>query len=231
MPSPDEVYAELEADRASREAEVRLIERMVGAAASDQDRDMLKRSLILLTYAHLEGFCRFSLTAYVGAINALGLTCAVTIPAITAAALSPVFATLRNSQKKHDVFRRSLPDDAFLHMVAREQAFIEDFERVVALKVEIPDKVVDTRSNVDTDILKKLLFQLGLTFEAVETHRASINRLLGIRNSIVHGDRLKVPTDEQIARYVPTAFAVMKFLQGEVFDAMTKATYLKKTPA
>ena len=104
-------------------------------------------------------------------------------------------------------------------------------KQLLIVQVVIADKVIDTKSNIDTDILKKLLFQMGLPYSSIETHRGSINKLLGIRNAIAHGDRLKVPTNDEVSKYVPTAFLVMKFLQGEVFDALTSAAYLKSPAA
>jgi hypothetical protein len=77
MPSPDEVFQQIEADRAIREREIRLIDNAARRTRSAYERDMLFRTSVLLTYAHLEGFCKFSLSVYVSAINSLKLSCAV----------------------------------------------------------------------------------------------------------------------------------------------------------
>jgi RiboL-PSP-HEPN len=225
MPSPEEVFTELEADRASREAELRLIERMIATAESEDDKAMLRRSIILLAYAHLEGCCKFALSAYAAAVNAEELRCADASPAIAAASLTRVFRALRDQNKKHDAFRRTLPDDSVLHLCAREQEFVEDYERFIALKVRIPDSLIDTKSNVDAEVLKKLLYQLGLEVAAVDLHRSNINRLLGIRNHIAHGDRFKVPSDAEVAECVGASVAIMSFLQTQVFEALSGGVY------
>ena len=64
MHSADDVFQDLEGDRDQREAEIRLLENIAARSSSDLERNMLSRSLALLIYAHLEGFCKFALLAY-----------------------------------------------------------------------------------------------------------------------------------------------------------------------
>ena len=87
-------------------------------------------------------------------------------------------------------------------MSAREQLFVEDFENITAQLVEIPDNVVDTESNLRAVVLKKILFQLGLNYSSVDPHSNTIERLLGVRNAIAHGDAIKVPKDEEAREYL-----------------------------
>jgi len=55
-----------------------------------------------------------------------------------------------------------------------------------------------------------------------------MNKLLGIRNAIAHGDRLKIPSDREIADYTSAAFDIMRFLQSEIYAALKDQLYLKK---
>lgn len=188
---------------------------------------MIKRSLVLVCYSHLEGFCKFALESYAGAINSYGLSCKDVSPAIVAASLSKVFAALREQNYRHSLFKNALPDDTVLHMAAREMRFIESFTEFHAMPVRITERSYDTRSNIDTDVLRKLLFQLGVSLDGIESHRNNINRLLGIRNAIAHGDRLRVPKDKQLQEYVDTTITVMKELQQILFSALEKKAYLR----
>jgi RiboL-PSP-HEPN len=230
MQSPESVYSDLEADRRSREGEIRLIERLFQMSQSEDEKNMIKRSLVLVTYAHLEGFCKFTLFSYAAALNSLGIMCADASYPVAAASLSKVFAALRDPNSKHPTFRRTMPDDTQLHLAAREQIFIESFETVTSGKLDIPDRVVDTKSNLSPSVLRKMLFLLGLSYSAVEAHESNIAKLLGIRNAIAHGDRLKVPSDKELSEYIASAFAVMGFLQNEVFAALKGQIYLRKPP-
>lgn len=227
MRSPEDVYADLESDRHAREAEISLLE---GLFPADEcpDRDSLKRSLVLLIYSHVEGFCKFSLLTYVGWLNSSGLKCGQVAYPLAAATMSRIFAALRDPNSKHAFFRNVLPFDAVLHLAAREQAFIEHFEQVATQDVQISDKVVDTKSNVTPELLMKMLFQLGMNHKEVAPYSGSLHKLLAVRNSIAHGDRLQVPKDETIADFRATASDVMSFLQSEVFAAIQGARYLRK---
>ena len=110
MRSPDEIYQEIESDRTLRESEIRLIENIAARTENEAERDMLRRSLVLLTYAHLEGFCKFALTAYTSTINAMRLSCREAITALVAASLGRVFAALRDPNCKRPIFGRKLPE-------------------------------------------------------------------------------------------------------------------------
>jgi hypothetical protein len=200
-------------------------------SGSDDEKNMIKRSLVLVAYAHLEGFCKFSLFSYTAALNSLGINCCDASIPVAAASLSKVFAALRDPQSKHPVFRRRMPDDAQLHLAAREQIFLESFHEVSSGKLEIPDRVVDTKSNLSPDVLRKMLFQLGLSYSTVEQHQSNLAKLLGIRNAIAHGDRLRVPADLELADYIASAFAIMAFLQNEIFVALQNQVYLRNPPA
>src|SRR6185437_12187213 len=96
MRSLDDVFQDLESDRRQREAELRLLENIAERSEVEMERNMLARSLVLLLYAHLEGFCKFALLAYVSQINSLGLPCSEASPPIIAASLGQIFAALRN---------------------------------------------------------------------------------------------------------------------------------------
>ena len=227
MRSPDDVFQDLEGDRLHRETELRLLENIAARTSSDTERNMIFRSLALLTYAHLEGFCKFALLAYTGAINALGLPCHDASSAVIAASLGNVFAALRDINSKHPEFARKLPDDRELHMLWRERTFVDAYNTIVSQRVEIPDRIVDTKANLNSTILKRNLYQLGLNYPVIDKHRGNIDMLLGVRNAIAHGDPLKVPTAAQIKEYSSAAFDVMQFVQNEIFTALRDKTYLR----
>lgn len=231
MRSADDLYQDLEADRLQRESEIRLIVNILEKTGTESEQNILLRSLVLLTYAHLEGFCKFSLLAYTGAINAMGLLCKeVSVPLLTAS-LRDVFAALRNFDSKSPEFKKELADDKDLHMFWRERTFVEKFEEMLQRTVEIPDKLVDTKSNLNTQILKRNLYQLGLNHPDVDKHRAAIDKLLGVRNAIAHGDALRVPKSEEVQQYIAAAFEIMQYVQTSVFSAVKHGTFRRMQAA
>lgn len=220
MRSPDDVLQELERDRLQRESEIRLIENLVIRLTSCDEQSMLRRSLVLLTYAHLEGFCKFALLAYASVVNAAEISCREAAAPLVAATLTSVFAALRDVNSKHPAFARCLPDDSSLHMTWREQRFVEDFDKVCEARVDIPDRIVDGSSNMKAVVLKRNMFRLGLNYTSVEHHTSALNRLLGVRNAIAHGDALKVPKENDVKEYVAAAFSIMGVVQNEIYDAL-----------
>jgi hypothetical protein len=229
MRSPDDIFQDLESDRDQREAELRLLENIAARTRSELERNMLHRSLVLLIYAHLEGFCKFALLAYIGAINSVRLRCREASSPVVAASLGSVFAALRDMNSKHPEFSRALPDDRELHMLWRERTFVDVYDNMISQRVEIPDRIVDTKSNLNTVVLKRNLYQLGLDYPEVEKHRHSIEMLLGVRNAIAHGDVLKVPKPEEIKGWSFAAFELMRFIQSVVFTALRSEIYRRRS--
>jgi hypothetical protein len=226
MPSAEQAYEDLELDRGSREAEIRLIERYYSAAESDGDRAMLARSLVLLTYAHVEGFTKFALLTYASVINGMKIPCHRAALPLVAATLSKLFAALRDVNSKHPEFRDS-PGDHDVHLQARHLDFIENYDAVMAQVVNIPDSAIETGANLNSRMLKRALFQMGLNYPALEEHHSTINRLLGERNAIAHGDRVQVPKPESIKAYLETTFKLMLFIQQEIFTALSAEAFYR----
>lgn len=227
MPSVDQAYEDLEEDRAIREREIRLIERYLSEADDEGDRAMLARSLVLLTYAHLEGFTKFALLTYASVINGMQLACRDAALPLVAASLNQVFTAMGNVNAKHRLFA-DLPSDDAVHIQARRLRFIEQYDSVMDEVVAIPDKAIDTSQNLNSRTLKRALFQLGLNYPAIDEHNHTLNRLLGERNAIAHGDRLNRPKDTDVQAYLSMTFKVMLFIQQEVFQALSSGAYQRK---
>lgn len=228
MPSADDVFDDLEGDRRSREGEIRLVERLIGGARTEAEREMLQRSLVLLTYAHLEGYCKFALLSYAAAVNAQNIKCSQASYPLAAAGLSKLFSALRNPSSKHKFFNRAFPEDTQLHLIWREQVFVEAIDGVGDEVLDLSDDLVDTQSNLSANVLRKMLFKLGFAYPIIDQHEGNLGLLLGIRNAIAHGDRLRVPKPEQLRDCVAAAIAIMEFLQLEVYGALYDRAFLRR---
>ena len=222
-----QLYAELEADREWREEEIRTFQNR-GAKLDNQDeQDRYRRALVLLLYAHYEGFCKFALVLYVSAINQSGIVCGTAEYALAAASLAGLFRDLRNPTKKSDIFRNALPDDAKLHQFAREREFVERTAELEKLPVKIEDDVVDTESNLTPVVLKKNLYRLGLPHDKFDNHKDEINKLLAVRNGISHG-ALKDGIKEKLYRELRTAtYSIMSAVSVDVMKALYETSYLR----
>src|SRR5437763_761918 len=116
-----QLWAEMEEDLRWRQDEIRFFQNHLETIDSEDDRERFRRALVLLLYAHFEGFCKFALTLYVDSINKSGITCAEATPAIAAASLSDLFKALNNPDRKIPEFRNILPDDNKLHRFGRQR--------------------------------------------------------------------------------------------------------------
>jgi hypothetical protein len=215
MPSPEEVFEAIEADREQREFEIRLIDNMAQLADTSREKEALHRSLTLIAYAHLEGFCKFSLSAYKDAINSLKVPCSDAIIPLVAASLSAVFGALRDQNSKDPLFKKQLPEDKDLHVLWREMTFVENYEASISRPVSIPDRVVDTKSNLNSVVLKRNLYLLGIPHPSLSEYEATINELLGRRNAIAHGDRTTFPSETDVK-------------QSEIYAALSTESFKRK---
>jgi hypothetical protein len=222
-----DLRAQLEADRAWREEELRAVQNRGIDITADEERNRYRRVLVLLLYAHFEGFCKFALTLYASEVSRTGISCGDANYAIAAAALADLFKDLRNPDKKSDIFRGLLPDDAKLHRFARDREFVERAGDISKKAVIIPDHVVDTESNLSPVVLRKNLFRLGLAHDQFDARKDDINKLLGIRNGIAHGslkDGVEAKTYDELRA---ATFSIMTELSAGVTKALTDGAYLR----
>jgi hypothetical protein len=214
-----EFQADIEGDIAWRQQEVRSIKRALSSAQNDQDKSALRRALITLLYAHLEGGFKVAVCAYIRTINQQGLKVATCNPHIAASAWASIFRDLANPSKKSDWFRNALPDDTKLHAFARHAEFVARVRESEDISVEIEDaKVVDTEGNIDQVVISKILFRLGFPPNAFEKRYPDLQYLRKLRNPIAHGER-EVATETHCAKYEEAVFGVLTRLR----DLLTKA--------
>jgi hypothetical protein len=220
-----QLHAELENERLWREAELRFLQNQCKDLSPSQ-RENYARALVLMAYAHVEGFTKFALLGYLRCINSSGLNCGEAVAAVAAASLGEVFSALRNPDKKSDVFR-NVPDDGSLHRFAREREFVEQSVVVLSSPLAIPDAVINTENNLWPIVLKKNLFRLGLPHERFEHLDKPLKMLVNTRNEIGHGASR---TPIQWALYEKlrdSALEIMKELQGILFTASDLRWYKK----
>lgn len=164
-----DLRAQLEADQAWREDEIRAFHNRGAVIQNEEELKRYRRALVLLLYAHYEGFCKFALSLYADAVNQSGILCGEASYAIAAAWLADLFQSLRNPHAKCKLFRRKLPDDSRLHQFAREQEFVELSSEFDKRPVRIPDAVVDTESKSMANCLEEESLPVGPKSRPVRT--------------------------------------------------------------
>lgn len=182
-----QVRAELEDERTWRKDEVRFLLNRLGDLQLEAEKDRYRRAVLLLLYAHFEGFCKNALLIYIRAINDEHLLCGSVVPALVAATCHEILLALADHNRKSDFFRTGAPDDTKLHFAWRSQFFLTRLPEVLKTEVSIPENVVDTESNLWPIVLRKNLFKLGFDYDAFSKYEGTITQLLNRRNNIAHG--------------------------------------------
>lgn len=225
-----DVRAEMEGDLSWRQDEIRFLQNQSVLLASVDQQDQFRRAMIVLLYAHFEGYCKFALSVYVNVVNQAGLPCRDANVALAAASLGDVLAALRNPSSKCDEFRNALPDDSGLHLFAREREFVEKTAGLEARRVTIPDGVVDMESNLKPVVLRKNLYRLGLPIDTFESVEGPINRLLNSRNKIAHGESKSGVPLKSYEEVRDAVYQVMQSLTIEVTKAIIEQKFLRLAP-
>lgn len=210
--------------------EVRRLKNLLANEPDPQARDDLRKSLVVMVYAHFEGFCVFSLQHYLTAVNQARIDCQSAVPAILAGAWEHVFNAMQHGDEKCKVFRQALPNDPNLHRHWRRRHFVEDIHRFLALPVTVPDDVVDSESNLKPQVLQRNLFLLGLDHTFVDPHAQTIHNLLGRRNRIAHGDDRRGVPEREYEEYEAMVFEICCKLIEFLEDAHLKESYRLVSP-
>ncbi len=222
-----EIRAELEEDQAWRQKEIRFLQNQAAGISAKKEQDMFRRAIVLLLYAHFEGFCKFAFKLYIDAINTLNIRCGQANYAIAAASLADLFNVLRNPDKKCAEFRHALPDDTKLHRFARDREFMERTDEFAKRPVKIPDTVVSMEDNLTPLVLRKILYRLGLPHNQFESVKHEIQQLLEYRNGIAHGSMQNGVELEKYESLRTAAYAIMNRVAVDIMESLQGKQFLR----
>lgn len=222
-----ELWAEIEEELAWRHDELRFLNNQIERLEDERDRKKLRRSALLMIYAHFEGFSKFAFDFYIKAINRENLACSDVNSFILASSFNEIFKGLRNPDSKNNPFRSSLPDDSKLHRFARSVHFLEQLDDKLALKVKIPDSIIDTESNLKPKVISKLLYSIGLDHTLFESEYPAINRLLNKRNKIGHGESRSGIEEVEFNSLYTISLNILNEIKSKIMDSLSSQKYLK----
>lgn len=224
------IRAELEDERTWRREEIRFLMNRLADLDTDDDRNRYRRAVLLLLYAHFEGFCKTALLIFVRAINRESLSCEAVQPVLVAASCRSLLKSLADPNSKSDFFRSGAPDDEKLHFAWRSQEFLKRLAEVLGKPVDIPDDVVDTESNLWPIVLKKNLFRLGFEHDRLSAHDGTIHNLLNRRNNIAHGIERAGISESEFEKLQKAVYEVMDEVMSMVVVSLTKQSFRSTAP-
>nr|VFK39279.1 MAG: hypothetical protein BECKTC1821E_GA0114239_100472 [Candidatus Kentron sp. TC]VFK43968.1 MAG: hypothetical protein BECKTC1821D_GA0114238_101932 [Candidatus Kentron sp. TC] len=224
--NPEDFREEIEKERQWREDEIAFLDKVQRSLERKEDRERIRRAIVCILYAHVEGFVYFIFSHYIDGINRQNLTCARVRPAIAAAAFHREFIALKDSKKKNPFFRKRLPDENHLHGLSRQIEFIENIAGFYDHPISISDDFINTEGNIGPETLEKLLFQIGLEYQDVEDIRRKLYRLLNVRNDIAHGKRKEGIKDKDYEDFRRCFRKVIDSISNKIITAYREKEFL-----
>ncbi|GHD68797.1 hypothetical protein GCM10010317_073700 [Streptomyces mirabilis] len=181
---------ELEEDLAWRLDELRhLRNSLLGQLSRDAWEARSMRAILVMQYAHLEGFTRNALSLYVSLVNSRQLQASDLQPQLLAAALAREFKALYSGD-----FSPQDVDGRLSKRMKGHVAFLDRLQELSVDPVEIAAEVaVSMEMNLSPDVLRRNLYMLGIPEDRVTRHQYNaIEFVKNTRNDIAHGSRTEV---------------------------------------
>jgi hypothetical protein len=207
---------------------------------ADQQKNRFRKLLVLVLYAHFEGFFRYAFETYIGALNEEKIELYKALDVLVASSLNSTFLQYDDDLKwiDKDNDKMSKINQRVKQRVALLGA-ISQLNQEGVIKIPVSGKFDDEKSiiytggNLTIEVIDKLLFRIGFdagTFGLDDkTLRNTLNELLARRNGIAHGDgKFKEGVTEIQYNGFKTAFdKVTDLIIVGIYNALRLELYLK----
>lgn len=192
-----------------RKKEISELYLLVQSTSSESARKYLLRGLLLLIYAHWEGFIKSSSQKYLQALQTMKIPCSQLQPALKAFYLYSQYKT----QQGNDW-------DKFLLAINASERVI--FNKDIS-------KEISTESNLNTNVFKKIASRIGVDDLNIDMKKGIIDDgLLHQRNSIAHGEMIHIELPDIILYKVQIVDLLDCYLDL-LIDAYDNQKYLNAT--
>ncbi len=222
----NELRAALETELAWRQEELAFFKNQLNSIKEDNKSKYRKR-LVLVLYAHLEGYIKISLQTYIQYINSQQLSRKDVNTGLMVASMYKEFLAYENLDRKCEIFRRELPDDARLHRLFRRIDFMEKVDDFKEQKLNIDDQIINTESNLRYIVLQKNLYKIGLPIDLFNDYQSDIDALVNRRNSIAHGDFKAGVTAQEFSNWETKVFSILSGVTRLLYDYANNKRYLQ----
>ena len=139
-----------------------------------------------------------------------------------------MFSAYRDYDRKSKVFKRDLPDDKNLHELCRRVELWKRLAEFSEEKVKIdPEGIVNTESNVNSSVLRKILFKVGMDLDRFQKYYSSLDELCGKRNAIAHGDYRKALDNDNFKDYEEKAYSLFNTILNMVTRGIVFKEFVK----
>lgn len=164
---------------------------------ADLEQKKFRKLLVLILYAHFEGFFRYAFSQYVNAINDADVDISKATGRLVTSSLHKVFEDYDTPNKW--IIHDSSDFSKINKRIENRQVLLNEIKihEKGKLKLHISSNHKDktslthTESNLNYEVVSKILYRLDLelsSFHFDEKFKSSLSQFLNKRNSIAHGD-------------------------------------------
>lgn len=203
---PHEVIIEIQEDNNWRDGELAKFK----INPHKVDQQLWDRMCIPMIYAHWEGYVVSSLRVLIGHLNKLQLTPGDVDTKLIVIGLGKTYNSLSGKQ-------------SFDQKVDFTDKFIALFDSAIKFK-----KDIDTKSNLNSKVLKDLCNMFGFKFDKFKDVVGDIDRIVTFRNRIAHGENSILPDTESIETYISSVAEATDIFMQEIDQFISNESYLQK---
>lgn len=194
---------------------------------SDNNIPIVK-TLIVMLYAHFEGFFKDCLECYIKYINSTDLVLSNFIDTIITASLSREYSSFEDFNKKCKELTTVPPAEEFLHRYHRRRELTKKFvSDYLNKKVRIDEKIINTKSNLDYGVLQENLYILGLDYNYFSDKQNNITKLVKLRNSVAHGSQREPIEFSEFEKIEEDILEIMEEIIKYLYKFCLEEKYLK----
>ncbi len=223
--------AELEGEQKVRVEEIVFLQNICNGLQSNDQKDRMRRSMVVMLYSHFEGFAKFALELYRRNVDERGLKCREVQPVLATCALKDLFKAVRGGDQGKTFLPKTLQLVQELRPIAVERAFVENAWDFGERTASIPEDFVDTESNLKPVVLQKNLFRLGLPHDLFDSIEGNIHRLLNYRNKIAHGGSHIGVDEADYNELYNTVIQVMDELKRTILSSIANQAFRRTNRA
>lgn len=209
----------------------------------ENDKKRFRKALVLILYAHFEGFFRYSLMLYVETLNEENINLSEAIDVLVASSLHREFGNYdnlkeRTKQESSEFNKANKRLDNRVNLIEKLNKLYQENKVKLPISDRHNDKnsVIYTESNLNFNAIEKILYRLGFSSDILnietsgEKFKDILNKFLGKRNAIAHGDgKFKEGVDERQYNEFKNVFdKITDIIPIAITKALNEKLYLKE---
>jgi hypothetical protein len=220
-----DVRSQLELDLSWRTEEIRFLSNQLGGMPKSADRERFNRTLLVMLYAHVEGFTKAAIRLYIRTLCDEQIATRQVNLQLQGTRLDPVLAGV--DEPEPDFFVQQPPVRHQLTRPFRIKELLDRWQEIMNGPFNAdPDDVANTESNLKCRVLRRILFRAGLPMNKFQDFEEDLESLVSRRHLIAHGETpVRVPVQDYI-RLETNALLFMEELVRVLTLALTQQEYL-----